>query len=52
MPKSDSFPYMGSMLQNNNDIDEDVCHMITAGRMKWRQASGILCDKKVTKAKR
>jgi hypothetical protein len=34
------------MLQSNDDIDKDVCHIIT-GWMKRRQASGILCDKKV-----
>uniref|UniRef100_M8BSJ2 GPI ethanolamine phosphate transferase 1 n=1 Tax=Aegilops tauschii TaxID=37682 RepID=M8BSJ2_AEGTA len=28
-------------------IDEDVNHRIKAGWMKWRQASGILCDKRV-----
>jgi hypothetical protein len=29
------------------DIDEDVRHRISAGWLKWRQASGILYDKKV-----
>ena len=47
MPKRDTFRYLGSMLQSNGDIDEDVCHRIKAGWMKWQQASGILCDKKV-----
>jgi hypothetical protein len=41
------------MLQKDGDIDEDVNHRIKAGWMKWRQASGILYDKRVaTKAKR
>ncbi|KAF3628949.1 putative prolyl 4-hydroxylase 3 [Capsicum annuum] len=31
----------------NGEIDEDVSHRIEAGWMKWRLASGILCDKKV-----
>jgi hypothetical protein len=35
------------MLQKDGDIDEDVNHRIKAGWMKWRQASGILCDKGV-----
>ncbi|KAM0892698.1 hypothetical protein ACQ4PT_025584 [Festuca glaucescens] len=47
VPKRDTFRYLGSMLQSDGDIDEDVCHRIKAGWMKWRQASGILCDKKV-----
>ncbi|XP_066313120.1 DNA repair protein recA homolog 3, mitochondrial-like isoform X3 [Miscanthus floridulus] len=33
--------------QRDGDIDEDVSHRIKAGWMKWRQASGVLCDKRV-----
>ncbi|KAG2599597.1 hypothetical protein PVAP13_5KG423621 [Panicum virgatum] len=47
VPKRDTFGYLGSMLQRDGDIDEDVSHRIRAGWMKWRQASGVLCDKKV-----
>lgn len=47
VPRKDTFRYLGSMLQSNGEIDEDVSHRIKAGWMKWRQASGILCDKKV-----
>jgi hypothetical protein len=43
VPKKDTFRYLGSMLQKNEDIDEDVSHIIKAGRLKWRQAFGILC---------
>jgi hypothetical protein len=35
------------MLQRDGDIDEDVSHRIKAGWMKWRQTSGVLCDKRV-----
>ncbi|KAF3666428.1 putative transmembrane protein 56-B-like isoform X2 [Capsicum annuum] len=45
--KRDSFTYLGSTIQGNGEIDEDVSHCIGAGWMKWRLASGILCDKKV-----
>ncbi|PVH31922.1 hypothetical protein PAHAL_9G264300 [Panicum hallii] len=45
--KKDTFRYLGSMLQKDGDIDEDVRHRISAGSLKWRQASGVLCDKKV-----
>ncbi|PVH48241.1 hypothetical protein PAHAL_4G288400 [Panicum hallii] len=31
----------------DGDIDEDVRHRISAGWLKWRQASGVLCDRKV-----
>jgi hypothetical protein len=41
------------MLQRDKDIDDDISHRIQAGWMKWRQASGILYDKRIpTKAKR
>jgi hypothetical protein len=46
VPK-DTFRYLGSMLQRDGDIDEDVSHRIKAGWMKWRQASGVLCDRRV-----
>jgi hypothetical protein len=35
------------MLQRDGDIDEDVSHRIKVGWMKWRQASGVLCDTRV-----
>ena len=46
-PRKDTFRYLGSMLQRDGDIDKDVSHRIKAGWMKWRQASGVLCDKRV-----
>ena len=53
IPKKDTFRYLGSMLQRDRDIDADVSHRIKAGWIKWRQASGILYDKRgTTKAKR
>jgi hypothetical protein len=30
VPKRDTFRYLGSMLQKNGDIDEDVSHRIKA----------------------
>jgi hypothetical protein len=47
VPKKDTFCYLGSMLQKNGDIDEDVSHRIKAGWLKWHQASGVLCDPRV-----
>jgi hypothetical protein len=47
VPKKDTFHYLGSMLQKNGDIDEDVSHRIKAHWLKWRQASGVLCDSRV-----
>ena len=45
--KKETFQYLGSMLQKDGDIDEDVRRRISAGWLKWCQASGVLCDKRV-----
>jgi hypothetical protein len=47
VPMNDTFRYLGSMLQSEGEIDEDVSHIIRAEWVKWRQTSGVLCDKKV-----
>jgi hypothetical protein len=48
VPKKDTFCYLRSMLQKNGDIDEDVSHKIKVVWLKWRQASGVLCDPKMS----
>ncbi|KAG2572280.1 hypothetical protein PVAP13_7KG148455 [Panicum virgatum] len=45
--QKDTFRYLGLVLQKDGYIDEDVRHRISAGWLKWRQSSGILCDKRV-----
>jgi hypothetical protein len=47
VPKKDTFRYLGSMLQKDGDIDEDLSHRIKVDWLKWRQASGVLCDPRV-----
>ncbi|KAM1765238.1 hypothetical protein ACFX11_004391 [Malus domestica] len=44
IPKSDRFRYLGSILQKNGELDGDLNHRIQAGWMKWKSASGVLCD--------
>jgi hypothetical protein len=44
VPKKDIFHYLRSMLQYDGDIDKDLSHRIKAGWLKWRLASGVLCD--------
>ena len=39
---------MGSVMQEDGEIDRDVTSKIQAGWAKWRAASGVLCDKRVT----
>jgi hypothetical protein len=47
VPKKDTFRYLGSMLQKDENIDEDVSHKIKVGWLKLRQASGVLCEPRV-----
>ena len=47
VPRKNTFRYLGSMLQRDGDIDEDISHKIKVGWMKWHQASGVLCEKRV-----
>ncbi|XP_049361581.1 uncharacterized protein LOC125826305 [Solanum verrucosum] len=39
---------MGSLIQGDGEINDDVMSRIGAAWMKWRFASPVLCDKKVT----
>ena len=43
--KSDRFRYLGSILQENGDLDGDLNHRIQAGWMKCKSASGV-CDRR------
>jgi hypothetical protein len=45
--KKNTFCYLGSMLQKDGDIYEDLRYRIKVGWLKWRQASGVLCDPEV-----
>uniref|UniRef100_A0A1S4AAW9 Uncharacterized protein n=1 Tax=Nicotiana tabacum TaxID=4097 RepID=A0A1S4AAW9_TOBAC len=47
IPKKGSFMYLGSIIQGDENIDEEVTHRIGVGWMKWRLASGVLSDRKV-----
>jgi hypothetical protein len=48
VPKKDTFHYLESMFQKHGDIDEDLSHRIKSGWLKWRQASDVLCDPRVS----
>ncbi|XP_070056639.1 uncharacterized protein [Nicotiana tomentosiformis] len=48
IPKRSSFKYLGSVIQGDGEIDEDVAHRIGVGWMKWRLAYGVLYDKKMS----
>nr|GFA30552.1 hypothetical protein [Tanacetum cinerariifolium] len=44
---NESFRYLGSVIHKSGRIEDDVTHRIQVGWLKWRAATGILCDKKV-----
>ena len=43
----DKFRYLGSIIQKDCEVDSDVNNRIQAGWVKWRKATGIICDRKV-----
>ena len=48
IPQVKRFKYLGSIIQNDGEIEGDVNHRIQAGWMKWKSASSVICDKRVT----
>ncbi|KAL6536543.1 hypothetical protein OROGR_013115 [Orobanche gracilis] len=38
------FRYLGSIIQKDEELDGDVTHRIKAGWLKWKSATGVLCD--------
>lgn len=44
LPVCSDFRYLGSLIQNDGEIDRDVKKRMNAGWMKWRQVSGTTCD--------
>ncbi len=47
LPQSNHFKYLDSIVQVDGGCEEDVSHRIKAGRLKWRSATGVLCDRKI-----
>ena len=47
VPQFEKFKYLGSIIEERGDIEEDISHRIRAGWQKWRKTSGLLCDKKI-----
>ena len=47
IPKVEKFKYLGSIIQQNGDIDEDINQHIKADWIKWKNASGVRCDKRM-----
>ena len=47
VPQTNTFKYLGSIIQSNGDISADVTHRILTGWLRLRSATGVLCDKNV-----
>ena len=47
IPMSSHFKYLGSIIQKDEEINSDVNHRIQAGWLKWRSATGVLCDRNI-----
>jgi len=47
LPKCEKFKYLGSMVDSEASCDSDINHRISVGWMKWRQNTGVFCDKKM-----
>ncbi|KAK6755839.1 hypothetical protein RB195_014306 [Necator americanus] len=45
--KVDCFKYLGSKVTSIGDIDQKVRPRVNVAWMKWKMATGVLCDKKV-----
>ncbi|VFQ71359.1 unnamed protein product [Cuscuta campestris] len=48
VPKVDKFRYLGSVVQADGELDGDVGHRVGVAWAKWRLASGMLCDPKIS----
>jgi len=47
IPRVGRFRYLGSIIQENGEIDEHINHRIKVGWQKWRNASRVLCDRRI-----
>lgn len=47
IPQVAEFKYLGSIIWDDGEINEDVTHRIQVRWLKWRKASRVICDHKV-----
>ena len=47
IPRAGKLRYLGSIIEQKGDIDEDINHCSRVGWQKWRSASRVLCDKQI-----
>ncbi|XP_076921566.1 uncharacterized protein LOC143583021 [Bidens hawaiensis] len=46
VPWVTKFKYLGSFVQSDREIDSNVAHRVQVGWSKWKEATGVLCDKR------
>lgn len=51
MPQRESLSYIGSIISEDGEIEEDVEHVIKAGLLKWTFVSRIHCDRHIIRLK-
>lgn len=44
----ENFQYLGSVIENNVVIDGDIINRACTRRLKWKAASGVLCDRHIS----
>jgi len=47
IPRVERFRYLGSIIQESGEIDEDINYRIRVGWQKWKNTSGVLCDRRI-----
>jgi len=47
IPMSSHFKYLSSIIQKDEEINSDINHRIQTGWLKWRSATGVLCDRNI-----
>jgi len=47
IPNVDKFKYLGSIIQQNRDIDKDINQRIKVDWQKWKYTVGVLYDKRI-----
>jgi len=47
IPRVGRFRYLGSILHHGGEIDENINHRIKVGWQKWKNAPGILGDRRI-----